>query len=84
MSPDIFLYLYAFLFIAFMAIILGVFLSIRANKQKILKSLNFTLYEVAIPQTNSQQKPGTFKEHVSIIKQFYSGMVALNSYFVLK
>ena len=67
-----------------MAIILGVFLSIRANKQKILKSLNFTLYEVAIPQTNSQQKPGAFKEHVSIMKQFYSGMVALNSYFVLE
>jgi hypothetical protein len=48
------------------------------RKAKVLESLHFVLYEVLLPQGDAKDKDGkNFKELISVMEQFYSGMAAL-------
>jgi hypothetical protein len=56
----------------------------RIRRALILKkTLKFSLYEVSFPRAQKEEGK-TFKDVISVMEQFYSGMVGLKPYFVLE
>ncbi|MBI4692027.1 MAG: type IV secretion system DNA-binding domain-containing protein [Candidatus Terrybacteria bacterium] len=80
-------YFYIFLIISVLVIagIFGLFFYIsRQRKNRILRSLNFVLYEITLPQEKPKEGEKNFKELIAPMEQFYSGMFSIGSYFILE
>lgn len=80
-------YFYIILIIAilFIAGIFGIFFYFsRQRKNRIIQSLNFVLYEITFPPEKPKEEQKNFKELIAPMEQFYSGMSAAGSYFVLE
>ena len=53
-------------------------------KKPLRLALNLVLYEISLPHKNPKEGEKNFKEIVGVMEQFYGGMSALDSYFVLE
>jgi len=61
-------------------------IKVKGDK-KLKKALDFVLFEITLPQEKPTENVGgekTAKELTAIMEQFYSGMLAMDSYFVME
>ncbi len=61
-------------------------IKVKGDK-KLKKALDFVLFEITLPQEKPQENGGgekTSKELTATMEQFYSGMLATDSYFVME
>ncbi len=57
----------------------------KRGSGKIKNALNFSLYEITLPQEKPREgEKKQPKEMIAVMEQFYSGMVAIESYFVME
>jgi len=87
------LYIYIFSLFAIVALVAGVFIVDRIRKKKnLLNSLGYILYEVTFSEEGSKTTAQGFREVISVMEQFYSGMATISDkvsfgykpYFVLE
>lgn len=83
---ELFFYFCIFLTVFIIAGIFGFIFFLRRKKRvEIEQSLNFSLYEIALP--HEKQKEGqekSLKELIALMEQFYSGMYLAGKYFTLE
>ena len=48
------------------------------NKKPLSQALDMVLYEISLPRERRRKKRKNFKEFISAMEQFYSGMMILN------
>ncbi len=53
-------------------------------KKPLKLALNLVLYEISLPRQSQKELDKNFKELIAVMEQFYGGMSALDSYFVLE
>ncbi len=79
---------FSFLFIIFvfftLAIAGAVFFNRLKNRRKLLESLGLVLYEITFPHAEQKEKEKNIKEFIAAMEQFYAGMSAIDSYYVLE
>ncbi len=84
---DFFFYFYLFLIIlAIGAVLYAVFLFLRRkDKNAIIHSLNFVLYEITLPYEKPREgAEKNFRELIAVMEQFYSSLPSMESYTVLE
>ena len=77
-DPAFFFYFYIFILIVLVIGAAGFYFSSRFKKEKqIISSLGFVLYEIVFSGEEKKNNGQSFKELISVMEQFYSGMSAL-------
>jgi hypothetical protein len=54
------------------------------SKQELEQALHFILYEISFSSAQTKDQDQDFKKAIGIMEQFYSGMIAVEPYFVLE
>ncbi|MCX6731377.1 MAG: hypothetical protein NTX55_00045, partial [Candidatus Parcubacteria bacterium] len=82
---DFFFYLYLFLPIIAIGLVFFIIFYRRQKKYvEFQQSLYFILYEIALPHEKPKENEKDFKNLIGVMDQFYKGLMAIESYFVLE